>query len=125
MTPADQGAPDDATTAMDRVARTGSLRGALPGVDRATRVGATLLGLFVLSLPLQLLGSYAADARLSDPAPDAPLPRALRRWTLAVGAIATGLTFLAIGGYLVFDRWRAERRGVWLPEVIAEEPDVS
>ena len=47
------------------------------------------------------------------------------RWTLAVGAIATGLTFLAIGGYLVFDRWRAERRGVWLPEVIAEEPDVS
>ena len=43
---------------------------------------------------------------------------------LAVGASNQALS-RAIGGYLVFDRWRAERRGVWLPEVIAEEPDVS
>lgn len=93
--------------AEGRVARTGSLRGALPGVDRATRVGATLLGLFVLSLPLQLLASYAADARLYDPAPDAPLPRALRRWTLAVG-VATALLALGAlaqgGGFLAFFR---------------------
>ncbi len=44
------------------------------------------------------------------------------RWTLLVGAFATGLTFLVVGGYLVAQRWRSDRIGVWEPAVVETGP---
>lgn len=74
--------------AEGRVGRTGRLRGALPGVDRAAGVGAALLGLLLLSLPLLVLSGYAADARLlRPPGVDAGPARALGRWTAVVAAL--------------------------------------
>lgn len=47
------------------------------------------------------------------------------RWTLLVGAIATGLTVVIVGGYLLAERWRSDRMAVWEPAVVEEDPDDS
>lgn len=74
--------------AEGRVGRTGRLRGALPGVDKAAGLGAALMGLWLLCLPWLLLSGYAADAALLRPAgTDAGPARALARWAGVVGAL--------------------------------------
>lgn len=54
--------------AEGRLARTGKLRGAVPLLSIAPRLGAIALGVWLWVLPLRLLTNAAADARLIDPA---------------------------------------------------------
>ena len=50
-----------------RVARTGKFRNAFPLFRDAPRIGSIALGIWLFLLPLRILGSAAADARLIDP----------------------------------------------------------
>ena len=54
--------------AEGRLARTGKLRGAIPLLSIAPRLGAIALCVWLWVLPLRLLANAAADARLIDPA---------------------------------------------------------
>jgi hypothetical protein len=54
--------------AEGRLARTGKLRGAVPLLSIAPRLGAIALGVWLWVLPLRVLTNAAADARLIDPA---------------------------------------------------------
>lgn len=85
-----------------RLARTGRLRGALAGVERAARVGSALLGTLVVSVPWLVLRGYAADARLLDPT--SATAQALGGWTLVVGMATAVHATLAIarGGRFVY-----------------------
>ena len=88
--------------AEGRLGRTGSLRGALPGVERAARIGSALLGVLVVSVPWLVLRSYAADAHLLDPTSKAA--QGLASWTLVVGVATAVHAAIAIarGGRFVF-----------------------
>lgn len=50
-----------------RLARSGKLRDAFPLIDLAPRLGSIALGVFLWLMPLRILSSAAADARLIDP----------------------------------------------------------
>src|SRR5579872_1934892 len=84
--------------AEGRLARTGKLRGAVPLLSIAPRLGAIALGIWLWVLPLRLLTNAAADARLID-----PVGRAVGRLDFLVRflsvAIAAHICFaLARGG---------------------------
>ncbi len=109
--------------AEGRLGRTGSLRGALPGVERAARVGSALLGLLVVSLPWLVLRGYAADARLLDPT--STTARALSGWTLAVGAVTLAHAVLAIARGGRFTHFLRPLAGwVWAMRAVARGPVV-
>lgn len=72
--------------AEGRLARGEGWRGALPGLRRAVPWGAAVLGCGLLGLPLLILASYAADARLLAPGSDAA--RVLTRVCVAYGLVA-------------------------------------
>ncbi|MBX3465993.1 MAG: hypothetical protein KF878_03715 [Planctomycetes bacterium] len=103
--------------AEGRLGRGEGLRAALPGLARAARVGAALLGLMVIATPWLVLRGYARDAALLDPGSD--VARELARWTLAVGALtaAHGALAVARGGRFVhflrpLSTWAWAMRGV-------------
>ncbi len=50
-----------------RVARTGRLRDGLVGVRKASRIGSTVIGVWLFLLPLELVSSLANSAQLVDP----------------------------------------------------------
>ena len=81
-----------------RIARTGKLRYAFPLLDLAPRIGSIALGIWVCVVPIRLLASAAADARLIDPG--STVDGVLHSLTL-VAAIAVALHIclaLARGG---------------------------
>lgn len=53
--------------AQGRVARTGRIRDAMPLFRLAPRVGSIALGIFLWTIPLQILASRVADAAVIDP----------------------------------------------------------
>ena len=84
--------------AEGRLARMGKLRGAIPLLSIAPRLGAIAVGVWLWILPLRLLAGAAADARLIDPAGRAATRLAVVTSTLAV-LIGLHLCFaLARGG---------------------------
>jgi hypothetical protein len=84
--------------AEGRLARTGKLRGAIPLLSIAPRLGAIALGIWLWVLPLRLLTNAAADARLIDPAGRAAARLAFLTTFLSI-VIALHICFaLARGG---------------------------
>jgi hypothetical protein len=84
--------------AEGRLARTGKLRGAIPLLSIAPRLGAIALCVWLWVLPLRLLANAAADARLIDPAGKAAARLDFWTPTLAI-LIGVHLCFaLARGG---------------------------
>jgi len=76
--------------AEGRVARTGKLRAAFPGVRRLARIGSAVLGTLVISIPWLLVRSYAQDATLF---PASNAAKTLAAWSMILG----GLTVLQAG----------------------------
>ncbi len=95
-----------------RVARTGRFRDGFVGVRKAARVGAIVLGTWLMLLPLRLVASLATSAQLIDP--DGPVAR---RWRTGL-LIATFLMAVHIvaawsrGGRLRHFLWPFN--AVWL-----------
>jgi hypothetical protein len=97
--------------AEGRVARTGRLRGSLPGLDLMARVGGAAWGAFFVFLPALLLLDFWRDAVLLDPA--APAARDLRVATFGAFVLAGGETVMALargGRFRLFFRPIANAR---------------
>ncbi len=75
-----------------RVARTGRLRDGLVGYRKAARVGSVCLGVWLMLLPLRLVSSLAASARLIEPG-----CRADRGWSAALWVLTLLVVLHMIG----------------------------
>lgn len=107
--------------AEGRLGRTGRLRGVLPGVTRAARIGSALLGLLVVSIPWLVVRGYAQDARLLEPG--SSTARALATWTWVVGAVTVAHAALAIarGGRFPWF-FRPLSNWIWAMRAVARGP---
>jgi hypothetical protein len=105
--------------AEGRVARTGKLRGSLPGLDIMARAGGVLLGTFLVFLPALVVLDFQHDAALVDPA--SRTTGKLAVWGTALASLATVQSFAAIarGGKL---RWffRPIENARWLLARVGE-----
>lgn len=107
--------------AEGRIGRTGSARGALPGVDTAARLGAALLGLLLVSLPWLVLNGYLQDARLLDPSSDVTRGLTRATWLVGVASAAHAGVALARGGRFLFFV-RPLSNWLWAVRAIAAGP---
>lgn len=105
--------------AEGRVARTGSLRGSLPGLRPASRVGSALIGLGLLALPALLLQDFHRAALLVDP--QGPAAATLGWVWPAVGAalLLHGALALAAGGGRLRAFFRPLRNAAWAIDRLA------
>ena len=86
--------------AEGRVGRTGRLRQAFPLLGLAPRIGSIALGLWLWLIPLRLLGSAVADARLIDPSSPVTLVLTALKYAAWFGITAHLCLALARGGSL-------------------------
>lgn len=99
--------------AEGRVARSGRLRTAFPLLGLAPRLGSMALGLWLWLIPLRLLASATADARLV--APNAPAATLLIVLTVLVWVAVTGHLCLALArGGSLGSFFRPLKNALWL-----------